>query len=81
MLEVIINQWGQLHNKNRINTEYYAEKKANVNVCPKKCVTLSWLSCLITGKENFQIKIDFFKQTLPMSSVTGLTFKTNKKQN
>ena len=61
--------------KNRIYTEYYAEKKTNVDVCPKKCVTLSRLYCLITDKENFQIKIYFFKQTLiAMSSVTGLAF-------
>ena len=51
--------------KNRIYTEYYAEKKTNVNVCPKKCVTLSRLSCLITDRDNFQIKIDFFKETRP----------------
>ena len=49
--------------KNRIYTEYYAEKKTNVNVCPKKYVTLSRLSCLITEKEIVHIKIDFFKQT------------------
>ena len=51
--------------KNRIYTEFYAEKKTNVNVCPKKCVALSRLSCLITAKEIFQIKINFFKQTRP----------------
>ena len=51
--------------KNRIYTEYYAEKKTNVNVCPKKCVTLFRLSCLITAMENFQIKINCFKQTRP----------------
>ena len=42
MLEVII-YWYEFNytTKNRIHTEYYAEKKTNVNVCPKKCVTLS----------------------------------------
>ena len=66
MLEVIINRYEvNCSTKNRINTEYYAEKKTNINVCPKKCVTLSRFSCLITDKENFQIKIDFFKQTRP----------------
>ena len=66
MLEVIIYRYEvNRTTKNRIYTEYYAEKKTNVNVCPKKCVTLSRLSCLITDKENFQIKIDFFKQTHP----------------
>ena len=66
MLEVIINRYEvNCTSKNRIYTEYYAEKKTNVNVCPKKCVTLSRLSCLITAKENFQIKINFFKQTRP----------------
>ena len=66
MLEVINNRYEvNGTTKNWINTEYCAEKKTNVNVCPKKCVTLSWLSCLITNKENFQIKIDFFKQTRP----------------
>ena len=66
MLEVIINRYEvNCLTKNRIYTEYYAEKKTNVNVCPKKCVTLSRLSCLITDKENVQIKIDFFKQTRP----------------
>ena len=65
MLEVIINRYEvNCTTKNRIYTEYYAEKKTNVIVCPKKCVTLSRLSCLITDKENFQIKIDFFQQTL-----------------
>ena len=63
MLEVIINRYEvNCTTKNRIYTEYYAEKKTNVNVCPKKCVTLSQLSCLITDKENVQIKIYFFKQ-------------------
>ena len=66
MLEVIINRYEvNRTEENRIYTEYYAEKKTNVNVCPKKCVTLSRLSCLITDKENFKIKIDFFKQTHP----------------
>ena len=66
MLGVIVNRHEvNCTTKTRINTEYYAEKKTNVNVCPKKCVTLSRLSCLITDKENFQIKIDFFKQTRP----------------
>ena len=52
MLEVIIDRYEvNCKTKNRINTEYYAEKKTNVNVCPKKCVTLSRLSCLITDKE------------------------------
>ena len=65
MLEAII-YWYEFNctTKNRIYTEYYAEKKTNVNVCPKKCVTLSRLSCLITDKENL-IKIYFFKQTRP----------------
>ena len=66
MLEVIINRYEvNCTTENRIYTEYYAEKKANVNVCPKKCVTLSRLSCLSTAKEMFQIKINFFKQTRP----------------
>ena len=66
MLEVIINRYEvNCTTKNRIYTEYYAEKKTNVNVCPKKYVTLSRLSFLITEKEIFQIKIDFFKQTRP----------------
>ena len=66
MLEVIINRYEvNCTTKNRIYTEYYAEKKTNVNVCPKKCVTLSRLSWLITEKEIFQIKIDFLKQTRP----------------
>ena len=66
MLEVIINQYEvNSTTKSRIYTEYHAEKKSNVNVCPKKCVTLSRLSCITTDKENFQIKIDFFKQTRP----------------
>ena len=51
--------------KNRTYTKYNAEKKTNVNVCPKMCVTLSQHSCLIADKKNFQIKIDFFKQTRP----------------
>ena len=40
MLEVIIN-WYEVDctTKKRIYTEYYTEKKTNVNVCPKKCVT------------------------------------------
>ena len=51
MLEVIINRYEvNCSTKYRIKTEYYAEKKNNVNVCPKKCVTLSQLSCLITDK-------------------------------
>ena len=55
MLEVIINRYEvNCTTKNRIYTEYYAEKKTNVNVCPKKCVTLSRLSCLITDKEKRQ---------------------------
>ena len=63
MLEVIINRYEvNCTTKNWIYNEYYAEKKTNVNVCPKKCVTLSRLSCLITDKENVKIKIDFFKQ-------------------
>ena len=54
MLEVIINRYEVNCTKtNRIYTEYYAEKKTNVNVCPKKCVTLSRLSCLITDREHF----------------------------
>ena len=66
MLEVNINRYEvKCTTKNRIYTEYYAEKKTNVNVCPKKSVTLSRFSCLITEKENFKIKIDFFKQTRP----------------
>ena len=66
MLEVIIYRYEvNCTTKNRIYTEHYAENKTNVNVCPKKCVTLSRLSCLITEKEIFQIKIDFFKQTRP----------------
>ena len=66
MLEVIINRYEvNGTTKNRIYTEYYAEQKTNVNVCQKKCVTLSRLSSLITDKENFHIKIDFFKQTRP----------------
>ena len=66
MLEVIINRYeSNCSTKIWIHTEYFAEKKTNVNVCPKKCVTLSRLSCLITDKENFQIKIYFFKQTRP----------------
>ena len=66
MLEVIINRYEvNCTTKNRIYTECYAEKKTNVNVCPKKCVTLSRLSCLITEKEIFQIKIDSSKQTRP----------------
>ena len=66
MLEVISNRYeANCTTTNRIYTEYYAKKKTNVNVCPKKCVTLSPLSCLITDKENFQIKIDFFKQIRP----------------
>ena len=53
MLEVIINRVEvNFTTKNRIYTEYYAEKKTNANLCPKKCVTLSRLSCLITAKEN-----------------------------
>ena len=64
MLEVIINRHEvNCTTKNRIYTEYYPEKKTNVNVCPKKCVTLSRLSRLITDKANIQFKIDFFKQT------------------
>ena len=64
MREVIINRYEvNCSTKNQIYIEYYAEKKTNVNVCPKKCVTLSWLSCLITDKEIIQIKIDFFKHT------------------
>ena len=66
MLEVIINRYEvNCTTKNRIFTKYYAEKKTNVSVCPKKRVTLIRLSCLITDKENLQIKIDFFKQTRP----------------
>ena len=66
MLEVIINRYEvNCTTKNRIYTEYYAEKKTYVNVCPKTCVTLSRLSCVITDMENLQIKIDFFKQTRP----------------
>ena len=66
MLEVIINRYEvNCTTKNRIYTEDYAENRTIINVCPKKCITLSRLSCLITDKENFQIKIDFFKQTLP----------------
>ena len=66
MLEVIINRYEvNCTTKNWIYTEYYADKKTNVNVCPKKCITLSRLSCLIIDKENFKIKIDFFKQTRP----------------
>ena len=64
MLEVIIYRYEvNCTTKNRFNIEYCVEKKRNVNVCPKKCVTLSRLSCLITDKENFQFKIDFFIQT------------------
>ena len=66
MLGEIINRYEvNFTTKNWIYTDCYAEKKTNVNVCPKKCVTLSQFSCLITDKENFQIKIDFFKQTRP----------------
>ena len=66
MLEVIINRYEvNCTPNNQIYIEYYAEKKTNVNVCPKKCVTLSRLSCLITAKENYHIKIDIFKQTRP----------------
>ena len=66
MLKVIINRYEvNCTTQNQIYTEYYAIQKTNVNVCPKKCVTLSRLSCLVTNKENFQIKIDFFKQTHP----------------
>ena len=67
MLEVIINRY----KVNCTNTKFEFTlnitpiKKPNGNVCPKKCVTLSRLSCLITDKENFKIKIDLFKQTLP----------------
>ena len=40
MLEAIINRYEvNFTTKNRINTKYYAEKKTNGNVCPKKCVT------------------------------------------
>ena len=50
MLEVIINRYEvNCTTKNRIYTKYYAEKKTNVNVCPKKCVTLSRIFCLITA--------------------------------
>ena len=66
MLEVIIYRYEvNCTTKYRLYTEYYAKKKTNVNVCPKKCVTLPRLSCLITEKENFLIKIGFFKQTRP----------------
>ena len=66
MLKVIINRYEvNCTTQNQIYTEYYTIQKTNVNVCPKKCVTLSRLSCLVTNKENFQIKIDFFKQTHP----------------
>ena len=66
MLEVIINRYEvNCRTRNRTYTKYNAEKKTNVNVCPKKCVTLSQHSCLIADKKNFQIKIDFFKQTRP----------------
>ena len=66
MLEVIIYRCEvNCTTKNRFNIGYCADKKTNVNVCPKKCVTLSRLSCLITDEENFQLKIDFFKQTRP----------------
>ena len=42
MLKVNINRYKvNCTTKNRIYSEYYAEKKTNVNVCPKKCVTLS----------------------------------------
>ena len=38
MLEVIINRFEvNCTTINRIYTEYYSEKKTNVNVCPKKC--------------------------------------------
>ena len=73
MLEEIINRYEVNCTTKKIEftlmiclvLEYYAEKKTNVNVCPKKCVMLSRLSCLLTDKENVQIKIDFFKQTRP----------------
>ena len=39
MLEVIVNRYVvNCTTKNRRNIEYYAEKKTNVNFCPKKCV-------------------------------------------
>ena len=52
MLEVIINRYEvNCTKKNRSYTEYNAEKKTNLNVCPKNGVTLSWLFCLIADKE------------------------------
>ena len=39
MLEVIINRYEvNCTTKNRIYTEYYDEKKTNVNVCPKSAL-------------------------------------------
>ena len=75
MLEAIINRYEvNFTTKNRINTKYYAEKKTNGNVCPKKCVTLSRLSCLITDRKTFRLKSISSNRQVPMSSVTGLTF-------
>ena len=80
MLEVIINRYKvNCTKKIRIYTEYYAEKKPNGNVCPKKCVTLSRLSCLITDKENFKIKIDLFKQTLPHEQCNWINISDKQK--
>ena len=80
MLEVIINRYEVNLTKNRIDSEYYAKKKTNVNVCPKKCVTLSRLSCLITDKENVQIKICFLKQTRPHEECNWINILDNTKQ-
>ena len=51
--------------KNRIYTEYYTENKTKRQCLSEKVRYVVRLSCLITDKENFQIKIDFFKQTRP----------------
>ena len=74
MLEVIINHFEvNCTTNNRIYTKYYAEKKTHVNVCMKKCVTLSRLSCLITNRNNFQ-KLISSNRLVPICSITGLTF-------
>ena len=66
MLEVIINRYEvNCTTKNRIYTEYYAEKKNQRRCLSEKVRYVVSLSCLTTAKENFQIKINFFKQTRP----------------